>query len=212
MNGDGENRGYVACPHCTMQMPADVTSCPHCELPVLSEGHRRKGGRDEFLREKGDLSKARKSRLFLLLILVPCLLIAYYGGAGLYRTFFGVNVVISENPDLPIRDVEIDTVSNKRVLRGTVLNNLTDVPAISLKSIGVKARVEMKDGHVYVQTLFPIGPLGEPGALLLGDSGIFELPLPSNNVKAVRLGAEIVDLAGKRKKRIYAPGDRSEPK
>jgi hypothetical protein len=210
MNGIGENKRYIACPHCTMQMPADVGSCPHCELPVFSEEHRRKEGRDDFLREKGDWKKARKSRLFLLLILVPCLLIAYYGGTGLYRTYFGVNVVILENPDLPIRDVEIDTVNNKRVLRGTVLNNLTDVPAISLKSIGVKAGVEMKDGKVYVQTLFPVGPLNEPGALLLGDSGIFELPIPSNNVKAVRLGAEIIDLAGK--KRIYAPGDRSEPK
>ncbi|HWS15366.1 MAG TPA: hypothetical protein VN450_04150, partial [Candidatus Methylomirabilis sp.] len=31
---DPESRNYTSCPHCTIQIPADVPECPHCRQPV----------------------------------------------------------------------------------------------------------------------------------------------------------------------------------
>ena len=29
-----ENRSYISCPHCTIQIPADVPDCPYCRQPA----------------------------------------------------------------------------------------------------------------------------------------------------------------------------------
>jgi hypothetical protein len=204
---DDDEKNYRPCPYCTIQMASDATTCPHCESSVSPEHPEEEKVRDGVIDAVRDKKERIKNRLPLFLVLLSAIVLLYFGGSGLYNLVFGVNIVVAKNPDLPIRDVKIEFIEKKRVLRGTVVNNLIDVPVISLKSIGVKTEVEMKDGHRSVQTLFPRGPLNEPGALLLGDSGVFELHIPRKNVKEVWLGAEIIDLGGKKK--FYHPGRKS---
>lgn len=196
VNFDEDEKNYRACPHCTIQIPSEESSCPHCELPTDPTPRKKETTADERILDKQGRGKKR-SRFVIFLILASSVLILSYGGSGLYNKLFGVKIVIGENPGLSIKEVETSLVSNKRVLTGTVINNLKDVPVISLQSIRVKVEVVMKDGKVATRNLFPVGPLSEPGALLVGDSGTFEVDLPRTNVKEVRLDAQLIDLAGR---------------
>jgi len=186
-----ESEGYRACPHCTIQVPGDAKQCPHCERAIAVGGGPPERGFGPFGKKRID-----RTRILTLAAVNPIMVLLLVVIVNLYRHTAGVRIEIDKGYGITITHVEIVHSRNGRIIRGEVRNDLENVPSISLKSVGVRSEMVMENGNTYMKTLFPVGPLGEPGALLKGEGGIFELTLPQKGVRKVKLHPGIIDLRG----------------
>jgi hypothetical protein len=114
-------------------------------------------------------------------------------------------VRVARNPDLPLQ-VSREKEGDRVVLRGTVTNQGEDVPDFSLRSVGVVVVAEYRDGRRERKTVFPKTRFRGEGALLRGETGAFEVEVPSEGLKEIVLSPEIVDLGMGR--RFIRPGGR----
>jgi hypothetical protein len=191
---DPENRTYVSCPRCTVQIPADLPVCPFCRQPVVEPpAPRPKDIREllvvpdrfasarKYLREHGKWAK----------IAVP----AVAAVAVLWVVFLFVTrltVTIPADATFPI-EVAREKVDGVVLLKGKLTNRGEDVPDLSLRSIGITAEFRMGDGRVERKRIFPKSPFRGEGALFRGETGEFELGVPKDT-REVTLRAEVVNL------------------
>ena len=188
-NPDGDE--YVACPHCTIQMPAGETVCPHCQQAVAPQ-EQTKGVRP---------LPAGRLPLFVLwerygrpARLVGAFLLAVLVLAVVYHRWAGQRVNVVPNSQLPIQ-VERERKGDALVLRGTVTNRGEDVPDLSLRSVAVIVEFVHRDGRKEKKTVFPKAEFRGEGALLHGETGTFELVRPAaKEIREIVLRSEIVDL------------------
>jgi hypothetical protein len=186
---------YTACPHCTMQIPADATTCPHCQQDVLPPESPKR--RRPFSAGRPDPSALwdRYGKVVMLagpiLLAVLVLLLVYQRGV-VHR------VKVMPNSSLPIR-VEKEMEGDALVLRGTVTNKGDDIPDLSLRSVAVIADFVYRNGRREKKTVFPKTQFRGEGALLRGETGTFEVAGPAKEIREVILRTEIVDLGMGRK-------------
>src|SRR3989304_6731970 len=105
---------HIACPHCTIQIPAGVPVCPHCRQPVLpEEGPRRprffEAGLPTFAIQWERHGKWIKAAGPILLALVILLLV--------YQRWIAYRVTVVENPSLPVQ-VEEERKGDVGIVRG----------------------------------------------------------------------------------------------
>jgi hypothetical protein len=186
---------HIACPHCTIQIPAGVSVCPHCQQPVLPE----KGPQRLPLFQAGwpapavlweRYGKWVKAAGPIFLALVVLFLV--------YQRWIAYRVTVVENPSLPVQ-VEEESKGDVVILRGTVTNRGDDIPDLSLRSVGVIAEFTYRDGRSVKKTIFPKAEYRGEGALLRGETGTFEVEGVAKNLVKVVLRSEIVDLGMGRK-------------
>jgi len=203
---DPEIRNYISCPHCTIQIPADVPDCPYCLQPVpAGTVGKRKDIRGllvpperfprlgKYYREHGKWAK----------VVVPALLAALVLWLALgYLTRLRI-VVPSDNAFLIEAERERKD-GGRFLLTGNIVNRGEDVPDLSLRSIGVTADFLYGDGRTERKRVFPKSPFRGEGALLRGESGTFEIEVPKG-VKSVTLRGEIVNLG---EDRVFIPANR----
>lgn len=203
---DPEGRNDIRCPHCTIQVPADVSDCPYCRqpLPGASSGTpknfrerlvppKRFPRLREFSRGHGRWVKVVAPSL--LGILVLWLAIGY-----LTR----VRIVIPPDNAFLIQAERERMDGGKVLLTGSLVNRGEDVPDLSLRSIGVIAELLYGDGRTERKRVFPKSPFRGEGALFNGESGTFEIEVPKG-VKSVTLRGEIVNLG---EDRVFVPAAR----
>ncbi|MBW6502916.1 hypothetical protein K0B90_01395 [bacterium] len=203
---DPEGRNYISCPHCTIQVPADVIDCPYCRqpLPGASSGTP-KNFREllvpperfprlrEYYRDHGKWVKVAVPSL--LGVLVLWLAIGY-----LTR----VRIVIPPDNAFLIQAERERTDGGRVLLTGSLVNRGEDVPDLSLRSIGVIAELLYGDGRTERKRVFPKSPFRGEGALFRGESGTFEIEVPKG-VKSVTLRGQIVNLG---EDRVFVPAAR----
>ncbi len=203
---EDEDRNFRPCPHCTIQIPADLVKCPHCGMFVPPEEKKSKEGSqiDPIDLVKVRRMERRRRRLRLWGVSLLAIVLAF-AGTLMFKKLTGVNVEVVPVEGFEIKDVRVERRDGEKFLVGTLTNNLKDVPLLSLSAIGIHAVVETKD-RVFTETVYPVGPLGEPGALYLGEEGTFSLSLPEGGIDKVILTPQLIDL-GSRKK-FYRPRSR----
>lgn len=207
-----ESRNFIGCPHCTIQIPADVSNCPYCLQPL-------RGGIPEkpkdirpllvpperfpqirnFYRDHGKWVKVVGPALLAVLAL-------WLAIGSLTR----VKIVVPADNAFKIEAERERKDGGKVLLKGNLLNRGEDVPDLSLRSIGVIAEFLYGDGRTERKRIFPKAPFRGEGALLRGESGAFEIEVP-NGVKTVTLRGEIVNLG---EDRVFVPstgGNRRRP-
>ncbi|OGR23145.1 MAG: hypothetical protein A2559_11515 [Deltaproteobacteria bacterium RIFOXYD2_FULL_66_9] len=203
---DPESRNYISCPHCTIQIPEDVSVCPYCRQPVqgATRGKRRDIRRllvpperfprlGRYYREHGKWVKVVGPALLAVLVLWMALVF-------LTRVKL---VVPSDNAFLI--EAERDRKDGGRLfLKGKLVNRGEDIPDLSLRSIGVIVEFLYSDGKTERKRIFPKSPFRGEGALLRGESGAFEIEVPKG-VKSVTLRGEIVNLG---EDRVFIPASR----
>ncbi len=89
-------------------------------------------------------------------------------------------------------------------LTGKIINRGEDIPDLSLRSIGVTAEFQYRDGRTERKRVFPKSRFRGEGALLRGESGAFEIEVPKG-VSSVTLRGEIVNLG---EDRVFVPATR----
>jgi len=200
---DPENRNVISCPHCTIQIPGDVSNCPYCyqsvvggtsgtpkdihKLLVLPDRFPRLGS---YYREHGKWVKVVGP--ILLAVLVLWLALGFLTRVRI--------VVPSDNAFLI--EAERERKDDGRVLlKGKLVNRGEDVPDLSLRSIGVIAEFLYGDGRTERKRVFPKSPFRGEGALFRGESGAFEIEVPKG-VKSVTLRGEIMNLG---EDRVFVP-------
>lgn len=192
---DPENRNYISCPHCTIQIPAGVSACPHCRQPV-PEGA---SGKPKDIRRLlvpperfPTLRKYYREQGKWVKVVAPALL----GVLVLWLTFgflTRVRIVIPPD-DAFLIEAEAERKDGGIVLlKGKLTNRGEDIPDLSLRSIGVIAEILFRDGKTENRRVFPKSPFRGEGALFRGESGTFEIVVPEG-VKSVTLRGEIVNL------------------
>jgi hypothetical protein len=203
---DPENRNFLSCPHCTIQIPEDVAECPHCRQPVLGGGSgKRKDIREllvpperfprllKFYREHGKWVKVVAPALLVVVVL-------WFGFGFLTR----VRIVVPSD-NVFLIEAERERKDDGRVLlAGKLVNRGEDIPDLSLRSIGVFAEFQYGGGRTERKRVFPKNPFRGEGALLRGESGAFEIEVPKG-VKSVTLRGEIVNLG---EDRVFVPATR----
>jgi hypothetical protein len=203
---DPEGRNTIRCPHCTMQIPDDAPECPYCRQSV----HERTSARPKDIRDLlvpperfprlrkfyGDHGKWVK-------VVVPSLLgvILLWLALGYFTR---VRIVIPSDNAFLIEAEREPRDGGGFLLTGTLVNRGEDIPDLSLRSIGVIAEFQYRDGRSERKRFFPKNPFRGEGALFRGESGAFEIEVPKE-VKSVTLRGEIVNLG---EDRVLIPSSR----
>jgi hypothetical protein len=203
---DPEGRNYICCPHCTIQVPADVPDCPYCRQPLPGAASGKpKNFREmlvppdrfprlrEFYRDHGKWVKIVAPSL--LAVLVLWITLGY-----LTR----VRIVIPSDNTFLIEAERERKDGGRVLLTGKLVNRGEDIPDLSLRSIGVFAELQYGDGRTERKRVFPKSPFRGEGALFRGESGAFEIEVPKG-VKSVTLRGEIVNLG---EDRVFVPSTR----
>lgn len=215
-----EARQFVPCPFCTMHLPADAAMCPHCRK-ILPPGEKllpSYGGVNSSTTEgfrkilPGEHRLGRLSDLWIrygkwIKVAGPALA----GLALLFLTYgiwvdYKVNIVA--HPDLPM-EARKDKRDRMEFLTVYVTNRGEDIPDLSLRSVGVVVEFVFRDGRREKKTVFPKTEHHGEGAMLRGETGKYEIAIPSRGLKEVVLRSEIVDLGMGRT--LVPPGVRRKP-
>lgn len=190
--GDGKET-HVACPSCTIQIPAESTVCPHCRNPVTPRQTGTKQPARRILPSVEELPTDLWDRHATWIKAAGPVLLALVVLFFVYQRWTGIQVTVAENRALPVR-VEKERKGNTMVIRGTVTNEGEDVPDLSLRSIRVLVEFQYRDGRRDRKTVFPKSEFRGEGALLRGETGAFEIVAPSDRLDRVSLKTEVVDL------------------
>lgn len=198
-----KDQQYVPCPYCTMQISADAADCPHCKkiLPPtekLLEAYGQGPKKESFRRLLPDDKRfGRIADLWerygrWIKVAGPMLA----GFAVLFLTYgawvdYKVNIVPSAV--LPIQ-VEKDKHDQIDFLTIYVTNHGEDIPDLSLKSIGIVIEFAYRDGRREKKTIFPKTEHHGEGAMHHGETGKYEIAVPTSGLKEVNLRSEVVDL------------------
>ncbi len=191
-----ESQGHTACPHCTIQIPADATVCPHCQLAIPGAGPRR--SRPLSFSEPPSSAAVFWARYRKWVVALGPVVAAAVVALVLAPRWFATSVRVVDNPALPIQVNEFRD-GDQIVLRGTVTNRGTDIPDFSLRSIGVVVELAFRDGRRERRTVFPKTEFRGEGALLRNESGSFTIAVPAGGLREIVLSTRIVDLGMGRK-------------
>lgn len=186
---------YTACPHCTIQIPANVPLCPHCQQIVSPEASPRRTRPFPAGRPDAAVLWERYGRW---VVVAAPVLLAVLVLAIVYQRYVAHNVKVVPNSSLPIQ-VEKERKGDALILRGTVSNRGEDIPDLSLRSVAVIVEFVYRDGRRERKTVFPKAEFRGEGALLRGETGKFEVVTPAKEIKEIVLRSEIVDLGMGRK-------------
>jgi len=217
-----DDQKIMACPYCTIQIPADIKVCPHCQKVLNIHG---KPGRSPAFGKGSDflrplLSERQRTLLYDLwarygkwikvagpALAAGVLLLVVYG------VWVGYKVHVVPNPALAVK-VKHEKKGQTVVFNVFVTNEGEDIPDLSLKSIGVVTEFVYRDGRREKKTVFPKSEFRGEGSLHHGETGSFEIEASAKGLKEVNLRSEIVDLGSDRTlvppggRRRYAPGNR----
>ena len=182
--------GTIACPHCTIQIPGSETVCPHCRQAVSPPERQQRARPLPAWRIPLPVLWERYGRVVRL---AGPVLLAVLVLAVVYHRWAGQQVKVVPNSLLPVR-VEKERKGDALVLRGTVTNRGEDVPDLSLRSVAVVVEFVYRDGRREKKTVFPKAEFRGEGALLHGETGMFEMARPAKEIREIVLRSEIVDL------------------
>jgi hypothetical protein len=196
---------HIRCPHCTIQIPADVSVCPYCLRSVFRERRERDRAESGPVEFRDCLVPPERfpelKRLWVehgkwLKIAAPVLLAAL-ALWGVYGFRSGLKVEVTPDGAFLI-EARKQKDGPHFLLKGKLTNRGEDVPDLSLRSIGVIADLRYRDGRTERRRIFPKSPYRGEGALMRGETGSFEIQVPKE-VSAVTLRGEIVDLGEDRR-------------
>jgi hypothetical protein len=207
----------IRCPHCTIQIPSDVSVCPYCFRSVFRERRERERPEDGPMELRQRLVPPGRfpalKRLWeehgkWLKIAAPVLLaaLALWGAYGFWS---GLKVKVTPDTTFLIQ-AEKQKDGPHLLLKGKLTNRGEDVPDLSLRSIGVIAELRYRDGRTERRRVFPKSPYRGEGALMRGETGSFEIEV-TKEVSAVTLHGEIVDLGEDRRFIPAGQGTRLPP-
>jgi len=192
---DPDSRDYTSCPSCTIQIPADTAVCPHCFQPVFRQKpapppvdiQQRLVPPERF----PALRRFRGKYDTYLKIAAPILLalLVFWAVYGLW----GRPTVTVASDNVFLIEASQEKSGRAVLLKGKLTNRGEDFPDLSLRSIGVIAEIRYRDGRTERRRIFPKSPFRGEGALMRGETGVFEIELPKE-VSAVSLRGEIVNL------------------
>ena len=200
----------ITCPRCNIQVPTTSKVCPFCKKPPTEPSEEQKAPPEikqhlvpqenfsafrDFFEQYGKLVKAAIFALF-----------AVFVGWGLFLMLTGLSVQIPDDPIFPIKAKAVKNENGDIILKGTITNMGEDVQTLSLRSIRVTAEFKTGKGNPKKKQVYPTSLIRGEGALLRGETGVFEMEVPPEST-VVTLRGEIVDLGEDR--RFHIPGQRA---